>query len=468
MNKLKSWLSIPLILLIGAIGIQTISSCAKIDDDPLSLPSPDDPEAIAEFLNAYSSDGSNSDGSSNSNASSPVATYGALKACGKYICGSKTGTTPVQVRGVSFFWSNTGWGGDKFYNATVVNSMVDDWKAQIVRAAMGYSESGGYKTDASNWTRAKAVVDAAIAKGVYVIIDWHSHDAHNEKAAATTFFTQTVSEYHNNPHVIFEIYNEPLNTTSWSTIRTYAQDVISSIRSAGANNLILVGTPSWSANPNLAMASPLTDDNVAYVFHFYAASHTTSTHSSNITTVLNNNKPIFVSEYGTTHYDGGNPNEGNYNTHSAANTDAWHTFMDNNKISSCAWSITDKYEGSAFFGTSNSGIGTINAANLADPSKMTASGKYIYNKLKDYAANSGDGTSNGNGGEVSLTRCKNASNQDYYCNWGTGCFAIDPAFAESTGDCNELVTECRLYGNGLYVNSSVEGLGISCNGTRVL
>jgi len=318
------------------------------------------------------------------NCSGPVSCYGKLQASGNKLVGLKTGTA-VQVRGVSLFWSNTGWGGDRFFNAATVNAMVDDWKAEIIRVPIGYSENGGYMSDPSNLTRVKTAINAAIAKDVYVIIDWHSHNAHNETAAAIAFFTEMAQTYGSNDHVIFEIYNEPLDVTTWATIKNYAASIISAIRQH-SSNLILVGTPSWDQNVDVVAATgaKINDPNVAYVFHFYAASHTVTFYQSKINSVLSAGLPVFVSEYGTTHYDGGNPDEGNYNTHNATNANAWHTYMDNNKISSCAWSVNDKYEGSAFFGVNRTGF-TQSAANFSNTSMMTPSGQYIFNKLRTYA-----------------------------------------------------------------------------------
>ena len=71
---------------------------------------------------------------------------------------------PASFAGNSLFWSNTGWGGEKFYNASVVRSLKTDWNTRIVRAAMGVEEGGGYLQDAAgNKARVKAVVEAAIA-----------------------------------------------------------------------------------------------------------------------------------------------------------------------------------------------------------------------------------------------------------------------------------------------------------------
>jgi len=389
----------------------------------------------------------------------PVSYYGKLKASGNKIIGSKT-CSPVQVRGVSLFWSNTGWGGDKFFTAAAVNAMVDDWEAEIIRVPVGYSEYGGYKDDPSgNLARAKTAIDAAIAKNVYVIIDWHSHNAHNETSAAAAFFTEMAGLYGNKDNVIFEIFNEPLDI-SWQSIKTYANSIISTIRATGSDNLILVGTPNWDQDVNWAASSQVTDSksNIAYVFHFYAAEHTRAMFESNITTTLNAGYPVFVSEYGTVEASGDG-------YHDASSANAWHTYMDNKKISSCAWSVNNKDESASFFIPTFSP--SASSAAWANTSNMTSSGQYIFNKLRTYASSaewrtgsvttSSSGGSNGSssGSEVSATRCKDDQGRTYFCEWSSGCYAIDPAFSESSGGCSDLVRECWSYGY-LFVNSTTE------------
>jgi len=324
-------------------------------------------------------------------AQGPVSVYGALKACtvgGKgRICGSGTyANTAVQLKGISLGWSNTGWESAAFFNANTVNALVEGWKSEIIRVPIGYAENGGYKSDASNLTRVKAAIDAALAKDVYVIIDWHSHDANNELSAAKTFFEDMIQTYGaNNERVIYEIFNEPKQIT-WSTIKTYADNIISAIRAKGAKNLVLVGTPEWSARPNAANGSYLSDNNVAYVFHFYAATHKTTngnntgnpTYSQGITTVLDAGKPVFVSEYGTGTSDG-------KGTHDAASTNAWYNFMDANGISSCAWQVSYKNETSALFATSFKTPSTSSLADFTNKNNMKESGQYIYDMLISYA-----------------------------------------------------------------------------------
>jgi endoglucanase len=385
----------------------------------------------------------------------PVSVYGKLQARGNRLVGSKTGTTAVQVRGVSLFWSNTGWGGDRFFNATTVNAMVNDWKAEIIRVPMGYAANtsegeynGSYLDDKSgNMARVKTAVNAAIAKDVYVIIDWHSHSAHSKSADAVEFFTEMAQTYGKYDNVIFEIYNEPKNIT-WGTIKTYANTVIDVIRTY-SDNLILVGTPNWSQDVNVAANDPISKTNIAYVVHFYANSHSLdgytaggSTFRSAINSVLNAGYPVFASEYGTTSADG-------TGTSNFAASNDWHKFMDNNKISSCAWSVSDKDESTAFF------VPNFDMINWT--SKMTPHGQYIYEKLNSYASS----VSPPGGGDFIYGYCDYGPVHDD----GGGCFPITDGYP-----CNEEwgwpVSSCdnllycdwgpiTIYGGGCsYIESS--------------
>ena len=251
------------------------------------------------------------------------------------------GGQQASFSGNSLFWSNTGWGGEKFYNAGTVAWLKKDWKSNIVRAAMGVDDGGGYLQDAaSNKARVKAVVDAAIANDIYVIIDWHTHHAEQFQSQSIAFFQEMARTYGNDPHVIFEIYNEPLQI-SWSgTIKPYANAVVSAIRAISPNNLIIVGTPSWSQNVDEASRDPITGfKNIAYTLHFYAGSHGQSLRDK-ATTALNNGVALFVTEWGSVNASG----DGAVN---AGETLAWVDFMKKNGISNANWALNDKNEGSS-------------------------------------------------------------------------------------------------------------------------
>jgi endoglucanase len=316
----------------------------------------------------------------------PVSYYGKLKVReGRpFIEGVKEGRENniwMQVRGVSFFWSQ--W-GSSFYNANAVERLAKDWKAEIVRVAYG-------QDNAANKQTIKTVIDAAIENDVYIIIDWHSHTAHNQTVVAQDFFAEMAQIYGQCDGVIFELYNEP-TSVDWAGIKNYAEQVIPVIRNH-SENLILVGTPSYSQRIQDVVGKAIDDINVGYVVHFYAASHRLSNWQNDIDAAWQSGLPIFVTEYGTTSADGGcSPtvsgsdckNGDQYNSHNAARSDEWHSYMDSRKISSVAWSVFDKYEGSAFFGTVPNGTFDQAVENWADTEKMTASGKYIFEKLNSY------------------------------------------------------------------------------------
>ena len=106
-------------------------------------------------------------------AETPVSYFGEMMVSGNRINGSKT-NAPVQVMGMSFFWSN--W-SEKYWNAVTVDQMVDEFKCEIVRAAYGVDDQGNPYNPA-NEEKVREVVKAAINRGIYVIIDWHSHGAY--------------------------------------------------------------------------------------------------------------------------------------------------------------------------------------------------------------------------------------------------------------------------------------------------
>ncbi|MFT7558965.1 MAG: endoglucanase [Flavobacteriales bacterium] len=266
----------------------------------------------------------------NSAPAGPVEFYGELRVNGNRINGSNTGQ-PAQVRGMSLFWSNTGWGQEKWWNAPTVDRMVDEFKVELIRAAMGTDEGGGYLHDRSNEDRLRTVVEQAIARNIYVIIDWHTHHAEDNVDEAIDFFSRMAQDYGHHDNVIFEVYNEPLNTTSWGTIKNYAERVIPAIR-AHSDNLIVVGTRTWSQNTDEASFDKINDSNTAYALHFYVGSHGNAVRELS-QTALNNGAAIFATEWGIW------PND-NWD---GMNADDWHNFLDDNMISSANWAISDKW-----------------------------------------------------------------------------------------------------------------------------
>ncbi len=326
--------------------------------------------------------------SQNNCGSRPVDTHGSLKVSGNKIVNKKD--EPVSFAGNSFFWSNTGWGAEKFYNKNVVSWLKKDWNSNIVRAAMGVEDNGGYLNDpVGNKNRVKTIVEAAINEGLYVIIDWHSHHAEEHEEEAVTFFKEMASLYGTHPNVIYEIYNEPIYTP-WSTIKSYAEKVISAIRSIDPNNLIIVGTSTWSQDVDAASRNPITSSkNIAYTLHFYAATHKESLREK-ARTALNNGIALMVTEWGSVSANGDGAVDN-------GSTDEWMKFLAENKITHLNWSVHDKNEGASIIKSGASTYGNWSSQNLTD------SGNKVRTIMKNWCSNNdetpGDGEPD-NGGDA--------------------------------------------------------------------
>jgi endoglucanase len=300
-----------------------------------------------------------------------VATHGALSVKGNQILGSDG--YPASLAGPSLFWSNTGWGADRYYNADVIAYLQRDWNATIVRAAIGADKNGGYASDPEgNFAKAERVINAAIAQGMYVIVDWHAHDAEMNPALAVEFFERIAVKYGTSPNVIYEIYNEPLQHVDWSKqIKPYAEHVIASIRAIDPDNLIIVGTQTWSQDVDKAAADPIKGfENIAYTLHFYAGSHKQELRNR-AQQALDAGIALMITEWGAVNANG----DGNMDLEE---TERWLAFARKNNLSICNWALNDKQEGSSQLkhGTSPDGKWT--------DTDLTESGIYVKNVVLNW------------------------------------------------------------------------------------
>ena len=230
---------------------------------------------------------------SNFQDTSIVEKYGNLSVSGTYIVDQNG--NPITLRGMSLFWSQ--WMG-RFYNEGCIQWLKNDWKCTVVRAAMGV-ESGGYlQNPQAEMNKVKTVINACINAGIYVIVDWHDHNAENHQPQAIVFFKQIAQLYGNYPNIIYEIYNEPVHVSWTNVVKPYSVALIDSIRSIDPDNLILVGSPTWSQDVDTASRNPIDRSNIAYTLHFYAATHKQALRNKAIT-AMNNGIALFASEWGT-------------------------------------------------------------------------------------------------------------------------------------------------------------------------
>ena len=119
----------------------------------------------------------------------PVDKHGQLRVEGAHIIDSNDRKT--ALKGVSLGWHNW-W--PQYYNPSVVAYLSRNWHITVIRAAIGVEPDGGYlEIPDKSETHIKTVIDAAIANGIYVIIDWRSHDIYLEEAEA--FFSRMAQQY---------------------------------------------------------------------------------------------------------------------------------------------------------------------------------------------------------------------------------------------------------------------------------
>jgi endoglucanase len=302
-----------------------------------------------------------------------VSRHGLLHVAGNKIVGSDG--RPVSLAGVSFGWSQ--WQAARFYNAGTVNWLKQDWNAGIIRAALGVHEEDGYiQHPAENKARVMQVIDAAIAADLYVIIDWHDHHANEHTDQAVGFFTEMARKYGQQPNVMYEIFNEPIRGLTWARdVKPYAEKVVAAIRAIDPDNLIVVGTPNYSQDVDVAAADPIKDANVAYTLHFYAGTHKQGLRNKAVK-AMEQGAALFVTEWGTCRADGA----GKIDT---ASTNEWMAFMREWNLSHCNWGIYDKKETASIVLPSAASTGGWSAADLSP------SGVFARELVRNWPADSG-------------------------------------------------------------------------------
>ncbi len=267
--------------------------------------------------------------------------------------------------GMSLFWSQ--W-IPQYYNRDCIQWLRDDWKCTVVRAAMAVDYGGYLENPQQEQIKIMQVIDAAIELGIYVIVDWHDHEAEKHLDRAKTFFRSMANKYGQYPNLIYEIYNEPLQVSWPDVVKPYAEAVIEEIRNIDPDNLILVGSTDWSQALDQVAKDPVKMENIAYSLHFYAGTHGQWLRDK-AQVALDSGLAVFVNEWGLSEASG----DGTLGYAEAA---LWMQFMDSNKISWCNWSIGDRDESSAALKSGADSAG--NWENL----DLTPSGLYVREAIR--------------------------------------------------------------------------------------
>ena len=282
----------------------------------------------------------------------------------------------VQLKGVSTHGIN--WDvGYPYVNEKAFHNLRDEWGVNCIRVAMYTQDYNGYcVTDSASRKKLLNTIDTAVKAtkklGMYVIIDWHVLNDKTPKKyekQAKDFFKKVAKKYKNYNNVLYEICNEPNGGTDWKTIKSYAKKVIPVIRKQSKDAIIIVGTPNWSQDVDVASESPITGyDNLMYTIHFYAATHQDS-YRKKCETALKNGLPVLCTEFSACEASG----DGKLNKSSA---NAWIKLLNKYDVSYVAWSLSNKAESASLLKSSckkTSGFKT---------KDVSAMGKWLIGKYK--------------------------------------------------------------------------------------
>lgn len=150
-----------------------------------------------------------------------------------------------------------------------------------------------------------------------------------------------------------------------------AETIIPIIRKNAPDAIIIVGTPTWSQDVDVAAADPITDQtNLMYAVHFYAATHKDDLRNK-VQSALDSGLPIFVSEFGLCDASGNGSID--YNQ-----SDAWFDLINDRNLSYAAWNISNKAETSSLFDSSCTKTSGFTDDDLSD------SGRYIKEKIESF------------------------------------------------------------------------------------
>ncbi|MDE6433469.1 MAG: cellulase family glycosylhydrolase [Lachnospiraceae bacterium] len=275
----------------------------------------------------------------------PLANHGALSVKGTDLV-DKNGKI-YQLKGISTH--GLAWFPD-YVNKDAFASL-SEYGVNAMRLAMYTAEYGGY-CNGGDKKKLESLVDQGVKActdlGMYVIVDWHilsDGDPNTNKGDAKVFFETMSKKYAGNDNVIYEICNEPCNGTTWEQIKSYAEEIIPVIRANDKNAVIIVGTPNWSQDVDIASENPITGyDNIMYAVHFYASTHKGEIRSK-VEKARGNGLPVIVSECSICEASG----NGSVNYDEAAE---WMKLINDNHMSIFAWNLSNKDEKSSLLKSS--------------------------------------------------------------------------------------------------------------------
>lgn len=244
---------------------------------------------------------------------------------------------PVQLKGLS---SSNLAAFDQFVTEDAIAELAYAWNVDVLRLAVyTYAIHGGYYASPRIGDVAIEAAKTCAKYGIYAIVDWHILVDGNPLETldgALEYFDKATTELGDAPNVIYEICNEPNRPeVTWKdSIKPYAEKVIPAIRKKAPSSVVIVGTPTWSQDVDIAAESPLSFPNTMYTLHFYAGSHGQDLRDRAAKAMKK--VAVFCTEWGTSIADGGRDM-----VVYEEETAEWLALLDANSVSWCNWQLCD-------------------------------------------------------------------------------------------------------------------------------
>jgi aryl-phospho-beta-D-glucosidase BglC (GH1 family) len=132
---------------------------------------------------------------------------------------------------------------------------------------------------------------------------------------------------------------------SWSgVIKPYHEALLRAIRAEDPDNVVILGTRSWSQRVDEAAADRVAGDNLMYTVHFYACDHR-EFERNQAEVAQAAGLPLFVTEWGATAADGGVRSP----MVCDADAQAWMDWLAARSIGWVAWKLDGCRDASCFF-----------------------------------------------------------------------------------------------------------------------
>ncbi|MDR2429106.1 MAG: glycoside hydrolase family 5 protein [Candidatus Margulisbacteria bacterium] len=201
----------------------------------------------------------------------------------------------------------------------------------------------------------KENVQAALAAGLFVIIDYHtiahpvdgSVNSYDELYSANfntaiDFWTTIASQPEfSDGRILFELWNEPFSdnynanayAANWANLKTKWQTLIDIIRAPenNKNNIIIAAGQHWTFDLRGIKNNLLPDNNTAYAWHIYTGLHNDPSIWTQALDELQNTRPVLVTEWG---FEAENARAG---SPSAVWTKLREAFLKGKNLHSFAW-----------------------------------------------------------------------------------------------------------------------------------